>query len=384
MPIAARPAKPGNAESSKHHNPKNRLLHAESVPQSFQHMLANSVPGFMHEPPHVQAGLALMIWQVATKRRQHKEWFGYSSFYCIWLEQLFGRGKFQHINSRVKIFNVTPNWDITKHLTKGYALLPWVQCLVNQYLSSTGEAEELIDSQGRHRRKLPRAIASKDSNGVTICTWKGSSLVNKTPVDIDRLECLLSSPAYGDDEPLHRSILGKLVRLANTKVAGRGNVPTRYVEAQSGRLYQLGVGLQNAPRHIRHVALHGMYEYDFANCHYTILFQLMQRYGLHLPHIAHYLLHKREVRTEIAQAIGLSIDEVKECLIALLYGARASTSDETAIAQLITPAAAKRLFQHSAFAGLKGEVKAARKRILRRWPKARGHIRNHQAHGPRG
>ena len=111
----------------------------------------------------------------------------------------------------------------------------------------------------------------------------------------------------------------------------------------------MGINLQTVPREIKQVALHGLYEYDFENCHYAILHQLAAKHGLECPAIAHYLKYKRPVRKQIVDDIGLSLDEAKRCLIALIYGARYSHRHEDAIPAAIGKAAALQLYKHPLF-----------------------------------
>jgi hypothetical protein len=117
--------------------------------------------------------------------------------------------------------------------------------------------------------------------------------------------------------------------------------------------------------------LHGLYEYEFENCHYTILHQLAARHGLECPAIAHYLKNKRPVRQQIVDDIGLSVDEAKKCLIALIYGARYSHRDEDAIPAAIGKAAALQLYKHPLFNALKEDVANAGTHIIGKWPRKR-------------
>src|SRR5262249_37929061 len=109
---------------------------------------------------------------------------------------------------------------------------------------------------------------------------------------------------------------------------------------------------------IKAAALHGFWEYDLSNCHYSILLQLAQRVGVDLPEVRWYLENKRALREALAARIGTEdLDAVKTCLISgPLYGAHSRLSERAAIQQLLGRESARRLFADPQYRALKRDV----------------------------
>ena len=87
--------------------------------------------------------------------------------------------------------------------------------------------------------------------------------------------------------------INELMVRSNTAPFKYGHVFQLYNERErGGRLYSEGAyGLQNLPKHIRHIIFSNLdyYDYDIVNCHYNILEQLNNMYGgAILTNINHY------------------------------------------------------------------------------------------------
>jgi hypothetical protein len=159
--------------------------------------------------------------------------------------------------------------------------------------------------------------------------------------------------------------------MARTDVLGDGYVMHRYAQSRSGRLYGVGVTLQNTPTLIKEAALAGQWEYDFSNCHFTILDQMAAQFGYDCTAIRHYLGNKNAIRAAIADQAGIKVEQAKVCLLATLYGARASLSRENAIPEEIGADAAARLYQVEQYMAIKADIQGARQKILAGWPRTR-------------
>ena len=250
----------------------------------------------------------------------------------------------------------------------GYKLSPLVAEIKERYLRPRKRAPiQLIDSQGRALRALPQPVAAKTKNSnnqeITATAWKDAKPLNKIPVDMEILRALYThlqhmmqqdtddmfAHAQQEDYRYITEAVSQLLIMAQTDVAGQGYIMHRYTEARSGRLYAKGVSLQTTPRLIRQAALHGLYEYDFENCHYSIFSQLAAKYGLETEAISYYLTNKKAVREKLAEDIGISLDQVKMCLLAIMYGARDNTWHESAIPNEIGPINAQALYSHPLF-----------------------------------
>jgi len=339
------------------------------------------------------------MWITDRRTRAHDRLEGCASFTYQELESAFGRGQFKVLNSRLDAFIVTERWSKQNHTTKGYRLSPLVQGIKDRYLShygltmvppatlppssaGDGGMTALLSMDARPIVSLPNVLAAKDTEGNTATAWRGVKLVRLVSVDLAmmhamhrQLDEMLASPdtdffadAAPDDIALRHESLGQLIVLANTDSAGRGHIAQRYIEQSTGRLGGVGISLQNAPRIVRKAALHGMFDYDIENCHYAIFAHLTAQYGLPCIAIEHYLANKSATRQGIALRVGISIDETKTALLALMFGTPLSPRAENAIPQAIGREKAIQLYKDTEFAAIANDIKAGRKMILAEWP----------------
>jgi hypothetical protein len=115
---------------------------------------------------------------------------------------------------------------------------------------------------------------------------------------------------------------------------------------------------------VRQAALHGLYDYDIENCHYSILAQMAHKHGYECTAINHYLANKKQVRQQLADAFGISIGQVKQALIALIYGARLSHRTEDALPEILGSATTT-AYENPLFLGLSNDIKGAGSAILK-------------------
>jgi hypothetical protein len=366
----------------------------EWVPVGFKRLIRRHRPAIKSEPIEVQQAIILLAWAAPTKSRAHREVENHMSIPYQELDRYFGRGGYQAINDRLQVFNTTGQWWSDKGLTRAFRLQPDLEAATSAFLIGwrkrmKNKNRELVGLDGKKLRTIPQAIASKDSEGITARSMARAAVKNLVPIDHDRLVILHQQLARMVDDPqrdlfiggdlddyVYRlEILGGIME-ASRQVNGQWFAVQRYVESKSGRLYGLNIDLQKAPRSIKQVALHGMWEYDFENCHYTILHQLAAQKGLDCPAIGDYLAHKSEVRNQIAQNIGITLDQAKTCLISLIYGARFSVRSEDAIPDAIGTVKAQQLYQHPLFNRLHEDVTRGRGGIIAKWPQSRGRLKN--------
>ena len=75
----------------------------------------------------------------------------------------------------------------------------------------------------------------------------------------------------------------------------------------------------------------GLYDIDIENCHYSILAQMAAAHGHQCTVINNYLDNKRQFREALAAEFGISMRQVKDALIALIYGAKFSVRAKDAL-----------------------------------------------------
>jgi hypothetical protein len=107
------------------------------------------------------------------------------------------------------------------------------------------------------------------------------------------------------------------------------------------------------------------------------MFQLANQSGVDCKYIADYMERKNEIRAAIAKEVGISIENTKKCMIALMYGAKTTEWRKNAIPELIGPDAASKLYKVQLFANISKDVKVAGKAILEEVePNRQGGIKN--------
>ncbi|QDL35956.1 hypothetical protein [Rhodoferax sediminis] len=365
------------------------------LPEDFIAYLRDHVKGFSAETERHQWHLAWMAWQGSQKRRQHRSEPGAMSFSQAELDRAFGRGKFESLRHRTGFFFRLPRWSHEHKITRAYFLGPHIYPAIRAYKSRTESNSTRVMSLSGNKikvvRSLPAAISSTGTNGRATKTdkWKRAKGLNRIPVNVEMLGRLRDSArsilrdrtALEDGTPLDRDArrtIGrimdtsdKILRMARMDLAGPRHIPQVYAIAPAGRLYARGLNLQNAPRQVKEAALHGMWEYDFANCHFSIVSQMANKFRLACPSIEHYLANKSLIRQEVAKGAGIEQDKAKHCLLALLYGARPSGRATDAFPAMIGVDAAKLLYVQPAFVSLRQEIERVRSVILDGWPRTR-------------
>lgn len=380
---------------------------SDFVPESFIKALQRGIGGYRKWTQKQQWRMAKLVWEEGLKRREHRRREGWITIGHRELERGFGRGGFEAMNAALSIFEVSPNWHWRngrpekQNATKGYRLMPLVRELKEKYLKPRREAvTRLIYLDGkdefRSLKSVPNPIAAKEDDdelGVTATAWRKAKPFNRVPVDLDLLrelhehltrmlrpEELAQEDLFirSNAEDIQRRIewVGQLIRLADTDIAGRGFIIHRYAECKTGRLYASGVSLQTAPRIIRKAALHGLYDYDIENCHYSIFEQMAARLGYQAHAVRHYLSHKNEVREGIASRVGIKKEQAKMCLLALMFGAKTIERAENAIPKEIGVEKARALYLDRDFAAIAKDVQQGRDVILKAWPKRRTTLLN--------
>ena len=384
----------------------------ETIPEDFLTHLQKGIPGFKRETPSCQYALARMIWVGRTKYRQHLHFDEAMIFSSAELAQQFGRGKFKDVNDRLNLFIVSDNWHFKlpnsvrtgDNFTKGYQFTELAAASREKYFNCRWrKVTKLLFLDGENikvQKTPPPTFASTDTTGKASQMSRAgreSKQLRHTPVDLEALRQLRDwlkwinnewaagrAPhdlvtQYPPEEVVKKLYLvtSQIIKMAKTDVAGHGYIAHHYTESPSGRWYANGVNLQNSPGLIKQAALAGLWEYDFSNCHFDIIGQMAAQYGYQCEAIAHYLANKKFVRQTIADQAGITVRDAKVCLLAVMYGAKASTWHENAIPEEIGVEATERLFEVDLFKEIFADVEKAREIIVKSWPRtANGSLTN--------
>ena len=122
--------------------------------------------------------------------------------------------------------------------------------------------------------------------------------------------------------------------LATTREENSSTIPIFYGEAKTGRYTAKNATLQGFHRSVRYAALRGCYEYDINAAHQNLLIQLLERENMDFPElevVRGYVKNKQKIRIELAKALSLPVDTVKEIILALTYGANLSLHKKYAL-----------------------------------------------------
>ena len=374
-----------------------KVIHAdryEQFDEAFLRYLARHLPGFKQQPKEVRLALCGMIYEAPTRYRAHSHHEGYSRFTWQELEQSFGRGGFAVINDKLGLFEVLKDggredWSLVEGRTKAFMLTERVATLRADYLKAVFKrgATRLLTQDGKYLQSLPAgAMAAKNKDGQNRRGFQGLPVTTLVPVNLVQVKKLMVDIEARQREHEAGFVTGELFsKVPNINflralhqdaalivskarhVEWPGHVLHRYCEIKSGRVYAEGVGnLQNCYRALREAAMSGLYDIDIENCHYSILAQMAAAQGYPCTEINDYLANKKKVRESLAAEFGISEDQAKEALIALIYGAKFSVRAKDALPKIFnSPQLAKRIYQHPKFLALRNDIAGARAVVLK-------------------
>jgi len=322
----------------------------------------------------------------AAHTRSHKSDPSASSFSQSWIRERFGRDGFIRINDQLGWFSVSDYWvigDVSDGETKKYWLTGPGHAAINASFQSEFQA-----SSASFRHPSPgHAIASTDNLGYRVKRWPRARLRKILPVDastiIAELGGIVSAITLDSrDEKdrgiprLHpkslqqiiarRSQLQMLALCCDRSRHSGWTIEQTYTEYESGRLYSQGLNLQTVRSDFKQAALFGSWEYDFSNCHFQILRNMGESYGYHSRFIDDYCEHKQHIRQTLSHELETDITDIKQCLIALMYGARITGVKSTAIGKILGPDKASALFSNKTVAGLIRDIQETKNLLLSR------------------
>lgn len=326
---------------------------------------------FAAEDEVTQRRLACMLWMALQPRRQHRRYPGMSSFSKGDIRRIWGSDATMRRVLKGKHFLVLEGDNLVGYTA---AFQPSHEMLnAAQACLEDPEPDDFVDDEGVRLRRFPYAIDPRRAGSLTRSAWPHIAPANRVDVDMDGLLALRPHA-----EPLERQSIDLLMRVARNRLAP-GAVPVRYVQHSTGRLFmdaKLPISLQGVPRLVRVAALAGCWDYDIANCHFAILSGLAKRIGLASPEIDHYLACKAEVRSAIANEVGVEVEQAKACLLMIMYGARRTRWKNAAIVKEIKEPAARRLFKCTAFLAIHDEVERLRPPVIADHTRRAGWVTN--------
>lgn len=365
----------------------------EQFDEAFLRHLARYIPGFKRQPKDVRLALCAMIYEAPTRYRAHSHHDGYARFTWQELEQSFGRGRFKVINDELGLFEVLKEdgrelWSKAEERTKAYMLTERVATIREGYLKGVFRRGDtrLMTQDGKYLQSLPAsALAAKNKDGQNRRGFHGLPVESRVRVNLAQIKKLMVSIearllAHEDGavtgelfsaqpntkflRALHQDAAMLVSKARN--VNWPGYVLHRYIESESGRVYAATTpNLQNCFRVLREAAMAGLYDVDIENCHYSILAQMAAAHGHQCTVINDYLDNKRQFREALATEFGISMRQVKDALIALIYGAKFSFRDKDALPMIFnSKVLAAKAYEHPKFVALRNDIAEARAVVL--------------------
>jgi len=379
--------KPRASKKFRHHVPSERF-----VPKQLLDELNEHIPGFRDERHAFQ--IAWMLWCCVDPSREHRAYPGAITLHTRELRALFGEvAQFSKANRKPsqRYFEVSQarhnEASAKDSYTQAYTPRPWMHRALERVINSF-EGLDYVDEQKQNKATYDRAIRSTDIRGSAVRRWKGVNVTSLIPVNIDNLRLLQTkleylqrliaeasgSPTILEQYELNERTIKRALQQTKVLIAESlskrhpGMLSIRYLLHQSGRLYAAGLNLQSCKREVRQAALAGYWDVDINTCHFAIMVQLANRFGLSCPVIEDYVLRKKYWRGTIAQDVGTTQQLVKKALNALGYGAPRSASPYTSISKDLGKECAEAFFRHDLPVALKKDIDAATKVILTNYP----------------
>jgi len=147
-----------------------------------------------------------------------------------------------------------------------------------------------------------------------------------------------------------RKSLLELRDITDSEMLPKGKMYQHYYEGQTGRVYSTGQNsIQTMKKIIRNIVLGGVgyWDYDIKNCHYTIMNQLGNEYGLRtFNSFDNYIKNKSKIRKSLSKELKVDVKVIKECIIAILYGCSKSVRKDNKLTELLGTTGHNRLLQN--------------------------------------
>ena len=369
-----------------------------NIPDNLSPFLNERIPTLAQIKPLKRTPFISLLWLMYKhpNRYLHNKYDGHFHHWKH-LRKILGSDYLKVLEQSCCIV-ITGEADNYKQITRGYKLSEYALSALHEFVAYN-LAFEFIGIRPRRskRTNMYNAIKAKNSEGTK--TTNPHQINGLVKIDSSSLTKLLmnfhrvkskhidndfTENFDGEVVEVERLLLEQPVKarknwietrirtIATLNYLATGNVNTphnhilqQYEESRSGRLYGTDLHLQTVPKIIRKAALKGQFDYDFENCHYAIFYQLASKCGHDLPGIEFYLNNKNVVRDELSLSVNTSNDNIKQCLIGLIYGATVNPGYKHGkIIELLGLNKAKRLFKHELFINLSNDIKAAKKDII--------------------
>lgn len=331
-------------------------------PSGLEDLLIQRLPKFAALRMSHQHHIAKMLWDFANNRYKHIQYDG-AAMSVEYMNALWGNRSVRNRVVRDFFTNIQGGNDT--HLMSSFKPYEFLGKVLVEFLEDPTPIDFLVDGK---RMKMPpnpiRSRVASDAPEVTHAKhskWQGVSPARLMPIN----ETALFEFSRKTSDACQKMSALRLLKLSRNTMCP-GSIPLLYEQKSTGRLTEVLFGIQSNEREVISAALRGMWDYDLENAHLSILTAWARRLGKTTPVIDEYVRNKAQIRQELTEHCQSKLELVKECLIALLYGAPLNANPEfTEIGKILTEEKAKRFVSHPFVKSLKQEIKSVGEVIVK-------------------
>lgn len=342
----------------------------DAFPSGLIDLLCRRIPRFAALSPRHRVNIAKMLWDFTSGRYRHRNGTG-AAFSVTYNESVWGSRRTR--NKVVKEYFDVIQGSNVDHQFSAFEPYDFLGEVLLEFLHDPKPIDLLKDGKRMSLPKkaiLSRAAADHASNAKH-SVWDVYPSP-KLPIN----EHTLVEFSKVTSDRLHGLNALRLARLARNSL-WPGEIPLLYEQKSTGRLTEVLWGFQSTPREVVSAALTGFWDYDLQNAHFSIFSAWAKRLGLKTPLIDEYIANKHQIRNDLGTECKAGLDAIKECLIALMYGAPLSTNpDFAAIPRVLGTEAARRFTSNPFVYSLKREIAGVGKHIVNDLPTHRGQYGN--------
>lgn len=330
-------------------------------PSGLEDLLIQRLPQFAALSKSHQHHIAKMLWDFANNRYRHSRYKG-AAFPVEYMNALWGNRNTRNRVVRDFFDNIQGGKD--SHLISSYTPCDFLGKVLVEFLEDETPIDFMVD--GKKMRMPPSPILSRAANNDPEVThakkskWRGVSPSPRVPIN----QTALFEFSRKTADARQRMSALRLLKLSRNSMCP-GLIPVLYEQKSTGRLTEVLFGLQNNEREVISAALHGMWDYDLQNAHFSIFSAWAKKLGHATPVVDDYVSNKAEIRIKLSDHCQTNLDNIKHSLISLMYGAPLNADpDFTSIPKRIGVAEAKLFISHPFVRSLKKEIASVGKYIV--------------------
>jgi hypothetical protein len=316
-----------------------------------------------------------------------------SALQSAYLRKMFRMKKdgsyYKHIlDSFFDCVNSTYQFGNGKGRTRKFKLKSWV---IDDYLANLKDSKPIDFSRIKNNKHIPlKTIPENAVHEFDILMHPKSTKLKLNPVveiNADRIDQTIRELEQSNSVFMRNHVrLRNMIHLYQwKKLLNNTLVPNSiiqlYHESTNGRLSPKSElnfqNLINTPKRIRKILFSDMnlYDYDMSNSHFSIFYNLCERYDVECPNLKYYLENKKTLRTEWSDKYYLKTKVLKKYIISWLYGNKNNAIKENPLYNELGYVRMIEIKQDEILSGIYREIIKGRRVIVKRH-RENGNIKN--------